>query len=470
MKNRYDLIIIGGGSAAFSAAITAENLGKNVLMINAGLPWGGTCVNVGCIPSKFLLRVGEAAHSATYSLFESIRPQGVNIDFQKLMRETRMLITSLRQKKYLEVIRDFKHLTLMEGYARFKDSQTVRVNNTEYQAEKFLIATGSSLTLPDIEGLENINYLTLDSFLELKEKPESITVLGGGYIGLEMATALNRLGIKIRILEKNKRILHRHTEDISQILSETLQNEGVEILTNCEVFRVEKSGEHTLIYYETPERTKKTIKEKGYILLATGRVPNISDLGLETLSLTLTPEGHIAVNEYMQTNLPHIYAAGDVADTPAFVYTAAYEGKIAVENAFENKKIKICYAYLPWVIFTDPQVAGVGIDEQQAKKEGLPYEISILELKEVPRAIVSRKTKGFIKLIRNPKSDLLLGARIISPEAGELIQVLSMAMKYKIPVKELAENLYPYLTFSEGIKLAAISFGKDVRGLSCCAT
>jgi len=191
---------------------------------------------------------------------------------------------------------------------------------------------------------------------------------------------------------------------------------------------------------------------------------------LENIGLALTKNGQIAVNEKMETNLPNIFAAGDVTHTPAFVYTAAFEGKIAVENAFTDSENKADYSSLPWVIFTDPQVAGAGMDEAEAQAKDIPHEVSKLELKEVPRAIVSNDTRGFIKLIRNTETDQLIGARVVAPEGGELIRQLSMAIKYGITVKDLADNFYPYLTLGEGIKLAAIAFGKDVAKLSCCAS
>jgi mercuric reductase len=206
------------------------------------------------------------------------------------------------------------------------------------------------------------------------------------------------------------------------------------------------------------------------MVVASGTKPNTQKLALENIGLHLTKSDHIQVNEMMETNLTNIYAVGDVANTPAFVYTAAYEGKIAVENAFTGSENKSDYSSLPWVVFTDPQVAGAGLDEAQAAAKNIPFEVSKLELKDVPRSIAARDTRGFIKLIKNKETDKLIGARIVAPEGGELIQQLSMAIKYGITVKELAESFYPYLTLGEGIKLAAITFGKDVAKLSCCAS
>jgi mercuric reductase len=205
-------------------------------------------------------------------------------------------------------------------------------------------------------------------------------------------------------------------------------------------------------------------------VVASGTRANTQKLGLQNIDLELTKSGNIVVNDKMETNISNIFAAGDVTNMPAFVYTAAFEGKIAVENAFTGGQNKVDYSSLPWVVFTDPQIAGAGLDEVQAKNQNIPHEISKLELKDVPRAIAANDTRGFIKLIRNTENDKLIGARVVAPEGGELIQQLSMAIKYGITVKELAESFYPYLTLSEGIKLAAITFGKDVSKLSCCAS
>ena len=294
--------------------------------------------------------------------------------------------------------------------------------------------------------------------------------MGAGYIGLEIAMAYNRLGTKVRIIEFTGRVLRTQAPDISEELERHMKKEGIEILPNFRAVKFERSGNDTIIDCKCPDGSFTKISEPGKIVVATGIKPNIQKLGLQNIGLQLTQDGHIQVNEFMETNLPNIYAVGDVANTPSFVYTAAYEGKIAVENAFTGSDQKTDYAALPWVIFTDPQVAGVGLDEVQAAVNNIPFEVSKLALSDIPRALAANDTRGFIKLIRNPETDLLLGARIVAPEGGELIQQLSMAIKYGITVKQLAESFYPYLTLGEGITLAAITFGKDVAKLSCCAS
>ncbi|VAW25583.1 Mercuric ion reductase [hydrothermal vent metagenome] len=469
--NHFDLIIIGGGSAAFSAAIKAEGLGLSTLMINAGLDFGGTCVNVGCVPSKNLIRAAETAYHATHSNFKGIKPKGVDIDFKQIIKDKKALVTTLQQKKYLDVVSGFKNFTMLEGWAKFKDNKTILVNEKDcYTAKKFIITTGSTTNIPNIEGINDIDYLTNVTLFDLEEKPESLTIMGAGYIGLEIAMAYNRLGVRVRIIEFTDRPLRSQTKDITDVLETQLKNEGIKIYPNYRVLKFEKKGADTIIHCKCPDGSFTKLVEKGKIVVATGTKPNTSNLGLDNVSLNLDKNGRIIVNNKMETNLSNIYAAGDVINTPSFVYTAANEGNTAVINAFTEENRIVNYTSLPWVVFTDPQIAGVGLDEIMAKKQGIVFEVSKIELKDIPRAIVANDTRGFIKLIRNTKTDKLIGARVIAPEGGELIQQLSMAIKYGITIKELAESFYPYLTLSEGIKLAAITFGKDISKLSCCTS
>ncbi len=466
---QFDLIIIGGGSAAFSAAIKAESLGLTTLMVNSGLDFGGTCVNVGCVPSKNLIRAGEAAYEAAHSNFEGVRPRGVEIDFPELIKFKKNLVSSLQQQKYLDVVSDFKGLTMLKGNAEFVDANTILVDGIkQFKGLKMLIATGSSTYVPEIKGLADSGYLTHKSLFDLSEQPKSMIVLGGGYVALEIAQAYHRLGTKVTVLQRSGHILSNQPEDVSEELEKHLQNEGVKIVTGLRFIEVFKESNMTMVVVEQEGDKKLFQAEK--LLVATGTKANTSKLFCEQVGLKLTDDGHVAVNNKMETNLSGVYAAGDVANTPAYVYTAAYEGKIAVENAFSRgANQKTDYAALPRVVFTDPQVAVAGLTARQAEKLKIPYEVSKIALKHVPRAIVANDTRGFIKLVRNKETDKLIGAAIVAHEGGELIQQLSMAIKYGITITNLAGDLYPYLTLSEGIKLAAIAFRKDVSKLSCCA-
>lgn len=467
----YDLVIIGGGSSAFSAAITGHELGLSILMVNAGLPFGGTCVNVGCVPSKFLIRAGETAYHASHSNFEGISPYGASIDFAKVIQEKTEMVSRMQQKKYMDIVKDFDNFRMVEGWAEFLDTKTIIVNGeTKYSALKFIIATGATTNIPDIKGLQEVDYLTNITLFDLEEKPESLTIMGAGYIGLEIAMAYSRLGVKVRIIEFTDRVLRSQAPDISQELQKQLHLEGITVLPNVRAQKFEKKGSSTLIHCKDPEGKEITLVEPGHVVVSTGTRPNTSKLGLDKIGLEITKNGHIVVNAMMETNVSGIYAVGDVINTPAYVYTAAAEGKMAVENAFKGAGSKADYSSLPWVIFTDPQVAGVGLDEVEAAALGLPFEVSKMPLTEVPRSQAAKDTRGFIKLIRNTETDKLIGARVVAPEGGELIMELTLAVKYGITVNELAKTFHPYLTLSEGIKLASIAFGKDIATLSCCAS
>jgi mercuric reductase len=471
-KTHFDLIIIGGGSAATSASIRANELGLTTLLVNGGLPIGGTCVNVGCVPSKFLIRAAESIHTSSNSKFKGITPSKPDVDFKKIIQQKKELVAELQQKKYIDILQTLENVKVLEGIAEFVDEKTILVNGKEkYTAIKFLVSTGATTHIPLIDGLDKIGYLTNTTLFDLEEKPESITIMGAGYIGLEIAMAYNRLGVKVRVIEFTDRVLRAtQTPDISAELEKHMKNEGIEFYPNFRAIKFEKSGSDTIIHCKCADGSVTKYVERGFVVVATGTTPNTKKLGAEKIGLRLTKSGHIQVNEKMETNLAHIFAAGDVANTPPFVYTAAYEAKIAVENAFTGANLKTDYSAMPWVVFTDPQVAGVGIDEKEAEAKNIPFDVSVLPMSAVPRCIAAMDTRGFIKLIRNPETDKLLGARIVAPEGSELVMEIALAIKYGITVGDLSKMMHPYLTLSEAVKLAAISFGKEVGSLSCCAS
>ncbi|MBI1936920.1 MAG: mercury(II) reductase [Ignavibacteriales bacterium] len=465
--SKYDLIIIGGGSAAFAAAIKASELEKKVLMINAGLPIGGTCVNVGCVPSKTLIRAAEQFHISNHPNFAAIKPGKNQIDFSEVINQKSELVNSLRQQKYIDVVKDDSNVTIIEGSAHLIDQNTVETGNQKFTAEKILIAAGSSTYVPNIPGLEETGYLTNETIYYLKELPEHLIVIGGRYIALENAQLFARLGSKVTILQRSFRIIPDEMPDVTESLKEYLEAEGIEIKTGAKIKSVEKRNGK--IFIKASVKDEDEMIEGTHIFIAAGRKGNTAGLGLENVGVELHKQNFIKTNEYLQTSIPNIYSAGDVTGEYLFVYSAAYEGSLAVENMFGEIPVKKDYSVFPWVIFTDPQTAGVGIDENEAYLKKINYETSIILLKDIPRSIAARNTKGFIKLIRDKETDKLIGARILAPEGSELLMEISLAIKYGIKVKELKQMFHPYLTLSEGIKLAAIGFDKDVKKLSCCA-
>jgi len=465
---RFDFVIVGGGSAAFAAAIKAHEMGARTAMINEGLPIGGTCVNVGCIPSKTLIRAAEAQYRASHHHFQGIESKSRVTDFKAIIAQKQQLVDGLRQAKYLDVVSDFDNFKIIDGRAQFIDANTIKVKGQTIKAKHILIATGASPLIPSIPGLSESGYLTNESAFALTEQPESLIVLGGRYIALECAQMFARLGTKVTILQRSSRILPSETQDLTDELTQYLKQEGLEIVTGVTIKEVRRDGNKVSV--KTTVGGEERNFQASHILAATGREPNTKNFGLEKIGVMLDTAGHLQVGDTLRTNIKHIYGAGDVIGGHMFVYTAAYEGALAAENAIKGSSIRRDYPALPWVIFTDPQVAGVGLDEQGAADQGIDAETAKLSLSHIPRSLAARDTRGFIKLIRDKKTDKLIGARILAPEGSELLMEVSLAIKYGITVKEIVSAFHPYLTLSEGIKLAAITFGKDVSKLSCCAS
>lgn len=466
-SNGQHLVIIGGGSAAFAAAIEAHRLGARITMINDGLPLGGTCVNVGCVPSKNLIRAAEALHRARHNPFKGLETTGAVTDFKAIWKQKQDLVKDLRREKYSNIIKDMDRFRLIRGQARFTSNRAVEVNGETISGEKILIATGAQPDIPAIPGLNNVSYLTNQEAFELEELPRSLIVIGGRYIALEIAQLFARLGSKVTVLQRSERILPSQTAELTDALSHYLRNEGITIVTGNDFQVVREKDGAVEIESRVGNETRHYQADK--ILIATGRTPNTGSMNLSSAGVALNNKGAILTDDYLETSTPGIFAAGDVLGENMFVYTAAYEGQLAVRNAFSGSRMKRDYAVLPWVIFTDPQVAGVGLDEVQAVALGIQAETSVLALDHVPRAIVARDTRGFIKLIRDAATDKLIGARILAPEGAELIMEVSLAIKFGITVREIINTFHPYLTLAEGVKLAAITFGRDVETLSCCA-
>lgn len=462
------LIIVGGGGAAFAAALKASSLGAKATIINDGLPMGGTCVNTGCVPSKTLLRAAETLHRGQRaSPFAGITTTGTLTDFRAVMRQKRELVEELRQAKYAEVIGDDPNIAFVRGRGILVDPRTVEVNGERIRGDAVLVCTGARPAVPDIPGLRDVTFLTNESAFELTELPESLLVLGGRYVALECAQLFARLGSRVTILQRSSRILPQESPRLTDELAHHLESEGLHIVTSVAVQRIGTDGASAVI--ETLVNGERKIFSGSRLLVATGRTPNSSGLGLEKLGIETDAHGFISVDAQLTTGARDVYAAGDVIGEPMFVYTAAYEGALAAENALTGAARKRDYTALPWVVFTDPQVAGVGLDEAQAIAAGISAESSTLPLSEVPRALAARDTRGFIQLIRDRSTDRLVGARVLAPEGGELLMEAALTIRHGITVSQLAASFHPYLTLSEGIKLAALSFGKDVRKLSCCA-
>lgn len=461
----YDLAVVGAGSAGFSAAITAAEQGARVALVGHGMI-GGTCVNVGCVPSKTMIRAAEALHGArAASRFPGLTGEARVTDWSALIAAKEELVTTLRQKKYIDLLPEYDGVSYMEGEARLTASG-VRVGGREITAPKTIITTGSSSSVPRIPGIATVEYLNSTQALELDAPPASLLVIGGGVIGCELGQMFARLGVEVTICCRS-RLLPDMEPEISQALQSALEAEGVRVCAGVGYQKIEQSDGRVRLYCENVDGDHLIEAER--VLVATGRRPNTAQLGLADFDVKTLKNGGVKVDERMQSTNANIYAAGDVTGTDMFVYMAAYGAKIAAKNALNSNSHVYDNAAMPAVVFTDPQVASVGLTEAAAITAGRNVKTSVVSLDNVPRALAARDTRGLIKLVADAETDKLIGAHVLAPEGADSIQAAVLAIKFGMTTRELGETIFPYLTTVEGLKLAAQSFGKDVAKLSCCA-
>ena len=464
-EENYDLLIIGSGAAAFSSAIKAIEYGAKVGMIERGTV-GGTCVNIGCVPSKTLLRAGEINHLSKDNPFIGLQTSAGEVDLASLITQKDKLVNELRNQKYMDLIDEY-NFDLIKGEAKFVDASTVEVNGAKLSAKRFLIATGASPSLPQISGLEKMDYLTSTTLLELKKIPKRLTVIGSGYIGMELGQLFHHLGSEITLMQRSERLLKEYDPEISESVEKALIEQGINLVKGATFEHVEQNGEIKRVYV-TVNGSREVI-ESDQLLVATGRKPNTDSLNLSAAGVETGKNNEILINDFGQTSNEKIYAAGDVTLGPQFVYVAAYEGGIITDNAIGGLNKKIDLSVVPAVTFTNPTVATVGLTEEQAKEKGYDVKTSVLPLDAVPRAIVNRETTGVFKLVADAETLKVLGVHIVSENAGDVIYAASLAVKFGLTIEDLTETLAPYLTMAEGLKLVALTFDKDISKLSCCA-
>jgi mercuric reductase len=463
----FDLVIVGGGSAGFAAAIKGAELGARVAMAEAGT-LGGTCVNVGCVPSKTLIRAAEANHRRVEHGFAGIPATDGRPDWERVRRQKDDLVAQLRQAKYWDVLRSYEAITLFEQRATFSPGRAVRLaDGRTLTAGKIVVTTGASPWAPPIPGLAEAGYLDNASAMALDRLPSSLVVIGASAVGLELAQLFARLCVNVSVLEALPRVLPAEDPDIGTALGDYLRAQGLQVHAGLQIEHVGHAADGYTVTF-TDGGTRRTARAE-QLLVATGRRANTTSLGLETVGVRLGTKREIVVDEFLQTANPDVYAAGDVLGDPMFVYVAAYGGTIAAENALTGNGRRYDLTALPRVTFTDPAVASVGLTEDQARARGIAPLVSKLPLEHVPRSLAARETRGFVKLLADSATRRIIGAHILATEAGEMITEPALATKFGLTIEDLTSTFHPYLTLSEGIKLAAQAFSKDVKMLSCCA-
>ncbi|MEF8794728.1 mercury(II) reductase [Thiohalorhabdus sp.] len=457
--------VVGGGSAAFAGAIRAADAGARVTLIERAM-LGGTCVNVGCVPSKIRLKAAEAAYRAGHHPFRGVSRCRPEVDPEPLVAQQQERVAELQQAKYRDILDAHPEVTFLAGTARFEDAATLTViapDGTEARLtpDRVLLATGSRPRIPAIPGLAEGPYWTSSEALAATEVPPRLLVLGGGYIGCELAQAYARLGSAVTVVTR-RGLLADHDPALGAVLGAVFADEGIRVLGNREVETV-SWDQGVVLTTDTGERLAGD-----RLLVAAGRSPNTEDLALDRAGVAVDAEGAIRTDDRLATTAPVIYAAGDCTDRPRLVYVAAAAGTRAAVN-MTGGDARLDLSVLPQVVFTDPQVATVGLTEETAADQGWDPDSRTLELAQVPRALANFDTRGRIKLVAERGSGRLLGAHVAAEGAGEVIQSAALALRHDMTVQALGDELFPYLTMAEGLKLCAQTFTRDVSELSCCA-
>lgn len=464
-RDRFDLVILGGGAAGFASAIRADELGFTSAMVNTGLPVGGTCVNVGCIPSKFLLEAGNEYFYRQSPQFACNLPGAVRCDFPEAIANKDRMVHRLRRSNYQAVLEDRK-IDYVEAPGVLLTGRKVHAGRRILEARHVVIATGSSPRIPPIEGLEQAGYLTNRTLMQRKDRPEELLVLGGGPLGLEFAQMYAHFGSAVTVLESADRILPLEEPEISETVASCLRREGITMHVGARVRKIRRADGRVVC--DVVHRKGTIPCEADEILVATGMKPNTEGLGLAEAGVELTKGGFVKVDSHLRATAPGVWAAGDVAGHMMLETVAAKEGAIAASNALQREKRTINYDLVPHAVFTNPQVASVGLTEEEYLRRGGACECRVIGMDRIPKALTVGDTRGVLKMVADTKSRKVVGVHIVSPLAADMIHAAAYALRGGLTVEDIIDTVHTFPTFSEAIKFAAESFHHDMSRMSCC--
>lgn len=465
-NNPLHIAIVGTGSGAFAAAIKAVENGAKVTIIEGGGVIGGSCVNIGCVPSKIMIRGAHIAHQQGHHAVDGVPLNKPPIDRRTMVAQQQGWVEKLRHAKYESILESNPGITLLRGMARFDTADTLIVAKNDgaeetVKADRILLATGAQSAVPDIPGLNETPFWTSTEALIAEAIPRHLIVLGGSVIALELAQAFRHLGSEVTVLARST-LLSREDSEIGTQLKSIFEDEGIRVLNHTTPKSVSHDNGQFIL------KTEDDDIRGDQLLVATGRQANTAALALDKIGVETDRRGSIIIDDHMRTNVENIYAAGDCTNQPQFVYVAAAAGTHAARN-MTGEDVALDLSVMPAVVFTNPQVGTVGLSETQAQQQGIETEARILGLENVPRAIANFDTRGFIKLVAEKESGRIVGCQVLAAEGGEIIQSAVLAIRNRMTVTDLADQLFPYLTMVEGLKLTAQTFNKDVSQLSCCA-
>jgi pyruvate/2-oxoglutarate dehydrogenase complex dihydrolipoamide dehydrogenase (E3) component len=442
----YDAIVIGSGQAGSPLSQKLAEQGWSVALIEKE-HLGGTCVNTGCTPTKTMVASAQVAHYARHGGTWGVHTGAVSVDMAEVVARKDRVVNQSRSSLEKRTAAQ-KNLRLIRGTARFIAPHRIRVNQEELESERIFINTGTRPTIPTLEGLDRIEYVTNEGILQLRELPAHLLVIGGGYIGLEFGQMFRRFGSAVTIVHRDNQILPREDADVTEELQKTLEMEGIRILLGARTTSVEKQNADIILKME---RNGKAETVRGsHLLVATGRWPNTDDLGLETTGVQLSPQGFIKVNGRLETNVPGIWALGDVKGGPAFTHISYNDYQIVYANLIEGKNLNTDHRLVPYAVFTDPQLGRVGMSEKEARAAGYKLKIGKIPMSWVARAIERDETAGLMKIVVDATTDKILGAAILSSEGGELVQILGFVMLAGAPYTLMKGAIYIHPTLAEG--------------------
>jgi dihydrolipoamide dehydrogenase len=449
----YNLAVIGGGSAGLVSAYIAAAVRAKVVLIEKH-KMGGDCLNTGCVPSKALIRSAKMLSYARRAKDFGFRKTEVEFDFAEVMARVQSVIKRVEPHDSVERYTGLG-VEVVEGEARLVSPYEIEVAGRTISAKNIVVATGARPQVPNIPGLETVDFLTSDTVWELREQPKRMLVLGGGPIGCELAQCFQRLGSEVTLVQRGTRILPREDTEVSQQVRERFEAEGMTVLTGHEAQRFEREGEEQVLVCGHDGNAIRLTFDK--VLIALGRKANVSGFGLEELGVRLSPRGTVESDEFMRTNFPNIFVCGDVTGPYQFTHTAAHQAWYAAVNALFRpfKRFRVDYSVIPWATYTDPEVARVGLNEMEAKEQGVEYEVSTYGMDDLDRAIADSEAHGLVKVLTVPGKDKILGVTIVGNHAADLMAEFVSAMKHGLGLNKILGTIHIYPTMAEANKYVA---------------
>jgi len=474
MKGKYDAIILGSGQGGGPLATTLAKAGWQVALIEREHV-GGTCVNRGCTPTKTMVASARVAYLARRAADYGVQTGPVAVDMQKVRQRKRDIVESFRSggQRYME---SFETLDLIFGEAAFSGPKKIQVHlhngeKKQLGADKIFINTGGRPFVPPVEGLANVPILDSTSIMELDTVPEHLVMIGGGYIGLEFGQMFHRFGSRVTVLQRGQQLLPREDADVTEELARILQEDGLEIILGADLARVERNGRYQIqLSVKTPDGEQNIIGS--HVLLSAGRIPNTEALNLDTAGIEMDSRGFVKVNERLETNVPGVYAIGDVKGGPAFTHIAYDDFRILNHNLLAGGTAGFKDRMVPYTLYTDPQLGRIGMGENEALQKGHNIRIAKLPMSRVARAIEVDETRGFMKAIVDADTDQILGAVVLGIEGGEVMSIFEMAMIGKVAYPTIRDTIFAHPTLAESLNNLFMGIGDEIKSdaslVQCC--